>query len=225
MRHYPSPAPQALLPAPAAVPQPGALVPLGTDETIGQPTPNIHQATPSALPARPNLPDEPTIPHNGFATVEEGEKAFMYLLRKAGVDATWTWDQTMRAIITDPLYKALNSLAEKKATWQKARRPLSFRTRPDAGLWQYTEGLKAKEQEEREARLAKIRPAIRNMLKGNPNVFHYSTFPTADKLFAQHPIWQQARIESERKLIFEEYVAELKQREVVCLTLLFLSSF
>jgi hypothetical protein len=43
----------------------------------------------------------------------------MYLLRKAGVDATWTWDQTMRAIITDPLYKALNSLAEKKATWQK----------------------------------------------------------------------------------------------------------
>jgi pre-mRNA-processing factor 40 len=77
--------------------------------------------------------------------------------------------------------------------------------------------LKAKEQEEREARLSKIRPAIRNMLKGNPNVFHYSTFATADKLFAQHPIWQQARMESERKLIFEEYVSELRQREVVCL--------
>ena len=92
-------------------------------------------------------------------------------------------------------------------------------------LRQYTEGLKAKEQEEREARLAKIRPAIRNMLKGNPNVFQYSTFPTADKLFAQHPIWQQARIESERKLIFEEYVSELKQREVVCAILLFWSSF
>ena len=53
------------------------------------------------------------------------------------------------------------------------------------------------------------------MLKGNPNVFHYTTFPTADKLFAQHPIWQQAKIEAERKLIFEEYVSELKQREVV----------
>ena len=80
---------------------------------------------------------------------------------------------------------------------------------------QYTNGLRAKEQEEKEARLAKLRPAVRNMLRGNPNVFHYSTFRTADKLFAQHPIWQQARIESERRLIFEEYVAELKQREMV----------
>lgn len=54
-------------------------------------------------------------------TVEEGEKAFVHLLRKAGVDANWTWDQTMRAIITDPLYKALNTLAEKKACWEKVR--------------------------------------------------------------------------------------------------------
>ena len=52
------------------------------------------------------------------------------------------------------------------------------------------------------------------MLKGNPNVFHYTTFATADKLFAQHPIWQQARVEAERRLIFEEYVQELKDREV-----------
>lgn len=73
----------------------------------------------SSLPARPNLPDDPVIPHNGFVTAEEGEKAFFHLLRKAGVDASWTWDQTMRTIITDPLYKALNTLAEKKAAWQK----------------------------------------------------------------------------------------------------------
>jgi pre-mRNA-processing factor 40 len=76
--------------------------------------------------------------------------------------------------------------------------------------------LKAREQEEREARLAKVRPAIRNMLKGNPNVFPYSTFATADKLFASHPIWQQARVTEERKHIFEEYVAELKEQELVC---------
>ncbi|EPQ56799.1 hypothetical protein GLOTRDRAFT_105293 [Gloeophyllum trabeum ATCC 11539] len=169
----------------------------GTNGAVGLHTGQLPFQAPSALPARPNLPEDPVIPHNGFATYEEGEKAFMHLLRKAGVDANWTWDQTMRTIITDPLYKALNTLAEKKAAWQK-----------------YTDALRAKEQEEREARLSKLRPAIRNMLKGNPLVFHYTTFATADRLFAQHPIWQQAKIEAERKLIFEEYVAELKQREV-----------
>ena len=77
-------------------------------------------STPSSiLPARPNLPDDPVIPHNGFATVEEGEKAFMHLLRKVGIDATWTWEQTITMIITDPLYKSLNTLAEKKSAWQK----------------------------------------------------------------------------------------------------------
>lgn len=167
------------------------------------------------LPARPNLPEDPVIPHNGFATIEEGEKAFMHLLRKAGVDANWTWDQTMRAIITDPLYKALNTLAEKKAAWQKVSVCYDGSGLEADDTPQFTDGLRAKEQEERDARLSKLRPAIRNMLKGNPNVFHYTTFATADKLFAQHPIWQQARIEAERRLIFEEYVAELKQREMV----------
>jgi pre-mRNA-processing factor 40 len=46
-------------------------------------------------------------------------------------------------------------------------------------------------------------------------VFHNTTFSTTDRLFLQHPIWQQAWVESECKLIFDEYVAELKQHEVV----------
>ncbi|KAF5355353.1 hypothetical protein D9758_006091 [Tetrapyrgos nigripes] len=179
-------------PTSAETPQPN-----GNALAVGPHTGALPLASTSILPARPNLPDDPVIPHNGFVTVEEGERAFVHLLKKAGVDANWTWDQTMRAIITDPLYKALNTLAEKKNAFEK-----------------YTNDLQVKEQQEKEARLAKLRPAVRNMLKGNPNVFHYTTFGTADKLFAQHPIWQQAKIESERRLIFEEYVAELKQREM-----------
>lgn len=89
--------------------------------TLGGSALSLPIAATGALPPRPNMPDDPVIPHNGFATHEEAEKAFNHLLRKAGVDSTWTWDQTMRAIITDPLYKALNSLAEKKAAWQKVR--------------------------------------------------------------------------------------------------------
>lgn len=109
---------------------PGALVAQGADLSaiqtngnndlaVGAHTGGVPFTPTSILPTRPNLPDDPVIPHNGFATFEEGEKAFMHLLRKAGVDPTWTWEQTMRGIITDPLYKALNSLAEKKSTFQK----------------------------------------------------------------------------------------------------------
>ncbi|KIJ55313.1 hypothetical protein M422DRAFT_199451 [Sphaerobolus stellatus SS14] len=176
-------------------PMPMPMDPMAVGRPLGG-MPPPHN-TSGALPPRPNMPDDPVIPHNGWATHEDAEKAFFHLLRKAGVDPTWTWDQAMRAIITDPLYKSFASLSERKAAWQK-----------------YVDNLRAKEVEEREARLAKLRPAIRNMLKGNPNVFHYTTFATADRLFAQHPIWHQAKITDERKLIFEEYIAELKQREV-----------
>jgi pre-mRNA-processing factor 40 len=95
---------------------PGPLVINGSFSNLPASTP---QKPTGILPARPNLPEDPVIPHNGFLTYEEGEKAFFHLLRKAGVDATWTWEQTMRAIITDPLYKALNSLAERKAATHK----------------------------------------------------------------------------------------------------------
>lgn len=63
--------------------------------------------------------------------------------------------------------------------------------------------------------MSKLRPSIRNLLKGNPSIFHYTTFETADQLFSQHPIWQQARIESERRELFQEYLTELQNREQV----------
>ena len=72
-----------------------------------------------SLPQRPNMPEDPVVPHNGFANQEDAEKAFWHLLRKAGVDSSSTWDNTMRAIITDPLYKSYNSLGERKASWER----------------------------------------------------------------------------------------------------------
>ncbi|KDQ19637.1 hypothetical protein BOTBODRAFT_126520 [Botryobasidium botryosum FD-172 SS1] len=149
-----------------------------------------------ALPARPNLPDDPVIPATGFATTEEAEKAFVHLLKKAGVDSSWTWDRTMRAIITDPLYKALGTLGEKKACWLK-----------------YVQDLKAKEAEEKETRMNRLRPGFKALLSGNPNVVHYTTFKTADKLFAQHPTWANAKLD-ERKELFNEHMEEIKEKEL-----------
>ncbi|KAF9511238.1 hypothetical protein BS47DRAFT_1377241 [Hydnum rufescens UP504] len=145
---------------------------------------NLPISTASVLPPRPNMPDDPVIP------------AFAHLLKKAGVDATWTWDRTMRAIITDPLYKALGTLAEKKAAWEK-----------------FVSAIQQKEKDEREARLNKGRPGMKTLLAGNPQVQHYTTFRTADKLFAQHPSWMAVKNPEERKILFDEHVGDLKAQQ------------
>ena len=43
----------------------------------------------------------------------------MYLLEREEVDESWTWDQAMRKLIMDPLYKALESLSAKRTAFEK----------------------------------------------------------------------------------------------------------
>lgn len=66
--------------------------------------------------------DRYVIPDKGWQTLEQAEEAFEYLLQKSNVEANWTWDVAMRAIITDPLYKSLHTLAEKKAVFNRVGR-------------------------------------------------------------------------------------------------------
>ncbi len=63
--------------------------------------------------------DVVTMPPGGFLTLEKAEAAFFYLLKREGIDEHSTWDTTMRKIIMDPLYKALDTLAQKKAAFEK----------------------------------------------------------------------------------------------------------
>jgi pre-mRNA-processing factor 40 len=95
----------------------------------GMPGPMAQLSQPSfppmQIPARPTNPDEPVVPTNGFSTHEEAEKAFWYLLKKNSVAPDSTWEDTIRAIITDPLYRSFNSMAERKESWQKVRTDLS----------------------------------------------------------------------------------------------------
>jgi len=65
----------------------------------------------SSLSARPDPPNDLVMPYNGFPTTE-GERAFFHLLRKENVDANWTWDQTIRAIVIEPLRKGEGRVAE-----------------------------------------------------------------------------------------------------------------
>lgn len=59
------------------------------------------------------------IPHGGFKNHAEAEAGFMRLLKRIGVDESWTWEQTLRRIVVEPMNKALETLAEKKAAFEK----------------------------------------------------------------------------------------------------------
>lgn len=76
----------------------------------------------SLSPTRSETP-EPleviTFPVGGFTSQEKAEEGFIYLLKREKIDETWTWDQAMRKIIMDPLYKGLDTLAQKKAAFEK----------------------------------------------------------------------------------------------------------
>jgi hypothetical protein len=65
----------------------------------------------------------PIMPPNGFQSIKDAEDAFIWLLKKFKVDESWSWDKVMRTLIMEPLYKALNSSAEKKNAWQKVCNP------------------------------------------------------------------------------------------------------
>lgn len=71
-------------------------------------------------PTGPSQPQPYRGPQNQqSAPIGGGEEAFIQLLREKGIDSSWTWEQTMRQIITEPLYKALATLAERKAVFSK----------------------------------------------------------------------------------------------------------
>ncbi|CED83013.1 Spliceosomal protein FBP11/Splicing factor PRP40 [Phaffia rhodozyma] len=180
--NFPPPAVQMPSPSPSA-----AAVPI---------KPSVGMSPADSIPApRAPVADKYVIPDGGWPTQEEAEEAFRYLLKKAGVDIGSTWDVTMRAIITDPLYKSLGSLAEKKAVFTK-----------------FIAETKARKTEEKEARLERLRPQYKKLLSETPSVKPYSTFRTVDRLLQDSSVWKQTQ-EEERKSLFDEFISELRNRE------------
>lgn len=148
--------------------------------------------TPSPQPIRR---ETVTIPQGGFKTVEDAEEAFMYLLKREGIDETWTWDTTMRKIVQDPLWKALETLAQKKTAFEKWQRELV-----------------ATKKAEKEARIAELKPHLTRLFSNSGIIKSYSTMKTAEKAFAGDKWWRRSKPE-ERREILEAYTSELKNRE------------
>ncbi|KXS10076.1 hypothetical protein M427DRAFT_63010 [Gonapodya prolifera JEL478] len=131
-----------------------------------------------------------------FRTKEEAEEAFMKLLAETGVDANWTWDQTMRAVISHPMYRALKSLSERKTAFEK-----------------YVAEKRRQEREEQRKRYMRDRAEFRKMLEEHSDIKSSTKWRKAAELLKDHPTFNVIPGEKEREQLFEDWVVETRNKE------------
>ncbi|EXJ59264.1 hypothetical protein A1O7_06696 [Cladophialophora yegresii CBS 114405] len=132
-----------------------------------------------------------------YSSFEEAEAAFMKLLRRSNVQPDWTWEQTMRATIKDPQYRALKDPKDRKAAFEK-----------------YAVEVRQQEREKAKERLAKLRTDFGNMLRTHPEIKHYSRWKTIRPIIEGETVFRSTDNEDERKQLFEEYIVELKKQHI-----------
>jgi pre-mRNA-processing factor 40 len=132
-----------------------------------------------------------------YSTFEEGEAAFIKLLRRANVQPDWTWEQTMRATIKDPQYRALKDPKDRKAAFEK-----------------YAVVVRLQEKDRAKERLAKLRADFGTMLRSHPEIKHYTRWRTARPIIERETIFRSTNDDTERRQLFEEYIVELKKANI-----------
>ncbi|CAD6578291.1 MAG: hypothetical protein CYPHOPRED_000501 [Cyphobasidiales sp. Tagirdzhanova-0007] len=158
----------------------------------GVPTPS-HQQQQVAQPAPVDL---------NFDTKEEAEKAFFGLLRAHNVTPLWTWEQVLRATVTDPLFKAFKTLGERKTAFEH-----------------YCQDIKRRERENKERSMDRNRPAWRTALgrlsEGDYGMKSWWSWERAAKeiQYRMPDVWHMSRSDEERENLWREYMDELTRKE------------
>ncbi|KAK5163015.1 hypothetical protein LTR04_002815 [Oleoguttula sp. CCFEE 6159] len=154
---------------------------LGSDRQLGYSAPDVRPSF--TMNADPE-----------YSTFEEAEAAFFKLLKRSGVQPDWSWEQTMRATIKDPQYRALKDPRERKAAFEK-----------------YAVDVRLQEKDKAKERLAKLKSDFGIMLRRHPEIKHYTRWKTARPIIEGEVIFRSTSDDNERRQLFEEYIAELKR--------------
>lgn len=202
-------------PSSALTPQSGALVAPGG---AGSPGPGGGGA--SYLPPRPAsgmAPGAPMAmsmaggPAPVFVTHAEAEAAFKSMLARVGVDASWTWEMVMKECITEPYYKALKTLAERKAAFEH-----------------FLVEQRAREREEMEKSLAKCRDKWNRAMDRigggtlmEDGVKSWWSWERGKRVMQAKciDVWKLPRNDEERRILFTDFVNKLRTDEEVRRTL------
>ena len=132
-----------------------------------------------------------------YSTFEEAEAAFIKLLRRSNVQPDWTWEQTMKATIRDPQYRALKDPKDRRTAFEK-----------------YCVDVRIQEKDRAKERLAKLRSDFSTMLKSHPEIKHFTRWKTARPIIEGETIFRSTNDDTERRQLFEEYIIELKKANI-----------
>jgi pre-mRNA-processing factor 40 len=132
-----------------------------------------------------------------YATFEEAEAAFLKLLKRNNVSPDATWEQTMKAIIKDPQYRALKDPKDRKAAFEK-----------------YSIEVRLQDKEKAKERIEKLRTDFATMLRSHPEIKHYTRWKTARPIIKGETIFRSTDNDDERRQLFEDYIIELKKGNV-----------
>ncbi|KAJ3172149.1 PRP40 pre-mRNA processing factor 40 [Geranomyces variabilis] len=131
-----------------------------------------------------------------FNTREEAEAAFESMLVEKGVEPFWTWEETLAVIINHPLYRALNTLSERQAAFER-----------------YVDEKRREEAAARKMKYDQQRVELRTLFADQKfNINSRSRFRKVAEMLADNEIFGSVD-ERDRETIFLEYVDDLKTKE------------
>ena len=126
---------------------------------------------------------------------EEKHKLFKDQLRKAGVTATWKWEDAERVLYNEPIWKSIKTFQEKRSLFND-----------------FVRQCKLKEREDIKLRKEKLKVKFRQMLEEDSSLNSNSKFSEALTKYCYDDRWR-AIDEREREEIFQDYIDILFKKE------------
>ncbi|XVF36456.1 hypothetical protein REPUB_Repub19eG0060200 [Reevesia pubescens] len=147
----------------------------------------------NVTPVEEKVPDdEPLV----YANKLEAKNSFKSLLESVNVQSDWTWEQTMREIISDKRYGALKTLGERKQAFNE-----------------YLGQRKKLEAEERRMRQKKAREEFTKMLEESKELTSSMRWSKAQSLFENDERFKAVERARDQEDLFEYYIVDLERKE------------
>ncbi|CAO2165121.1 unnamed protein product [Urochloa humidicola] len=131
-----------------------------------------------------------------YATKTEAKNAFKSLLESVNVESDWTWDQTMKVIINDKRYGALNTLGERKQAF-----------------YEYLNQWKRFEAEEKRVKQRKSCDDFLEMLEECKDLTSSTRWSKAILMFEDDERFKAVEHPREREDLYKNYLMELHNKE------------